>query len=76
MTKMLNPLRRVKSTAALGLAGDENGTITHQIDAHPAGRGMNSGLARALVRTHWCYVTLAGALIREPVKGANYAAKV
>jgi len=37
-------------TSTGGLAGDENGpTITHQIDAHPAGRGMNSGLARALV---------------------------
>jgi len=51
MTKMLNPLRRVNLMQLAGnwLQLDENGpTITHQIDAHPAGRGMNSGLARAV----------------------------
>lgn len=60
------------------LARDKNGpTITHQSDAHPADRGMNSGLTRALVGglIGATLGTLAGALAnKRTVKGANYAA--
>ena len=73
------PYAPAGTSIGAGKARDENGpTITGQIDAQPAGRGMNSGLARALVGglIGATLGTLAGALAnKRTVKGANYAAK-
>ena len=77
LTKEQPYARSTGTSIRTGLARDENGpTITHQSDAHPADRGMNSGLSRALVGglIGATLGTLAGALAnKRTVLGANYA---
>ena len=79
LTKEQHYARSTGTSIRTGLARDENGpTITHQSDAHPADRGMNSGLSRALVGglIGATLGTLAGALAnKRTVLGANYALK-